>query len=305
MRKVYVLLALALAAVAAVPTPGEACGRRARFVRCQPAHPAPAPGYPVVAYPAPYCQPVVLPTPGPAPVAAAPSPVRAVTIKGKHYRLTLKPERPDYEEDTLDVAAEGAVPTGAGANIPNKHRFRGIARRAAKTTIFSGPPKEYETVGALLDELIPTNQAMKELHIPKTPDSKRVDQEKRNVTVQAYIYAFKKEADNDYHVILGDAPGTPDPRYMNAEVSGIPVGGTDENRAKLWAVRKEFEGRFELDGGSQGGYFRPEPPVPVRITGSLFWDVDHQNPPYVGPSGFKPKTPWEIHPIAEFGFQGN
>jgi hypothetical protein len=49
-------------------------------------------------------------------------------------------------------------------------------------------------------------------------------------------------------------------------------------------------------------YFRPDPPVPIRVTGSLFWDVDHEDPPYVGPNDFKPKTAWEIHPISDIEF---
>jgi len=171
----------------------------------------------------------------------------------------------------------------------------------AKTTIFLGPVEEFDTVGALIDSL-PSNSKMKAKDISHAPASARVDEEKRNIRVKAFIYAFKKEADNDYHVIIGDAPGTPNLRYFNVEVSGIPIAGTDENRDQLKAVRNTFKEAFNLGASGPGSYHKPNPPVPVRVTGSLFWDVDHQNPPLVGPASHKPKTPFELHPLSAIEF---
>jgi len=41
-----------------------------------------------------------------------------------------------------------------------------------------------------------------------------------------------------------------------------------------------------------------DPPVHVRITGSLFWDGEHAKQ-HVGPEGLQPDTAWEIHPIKD------
>ncbi len=234
--------------------------------------------------------------------AAMPAvPERSVTIKNKRYRIVARPQLEASRE--APIAEEAAGPFNAGAAIPLKDRFKGTARRIAKTTIFSGQPQAV-SLDALLDELVPTSDAMVAMHIPGSPDSNRVAKEKRNVTVTGYIYAYRKESDNDYHVILGTMPTDGSPaRYINTEVSGIPIAGTDENRNQLWAVRKAFEENFQLNGSWHGGYDFPDPPVPVRITGSLFWDTEHEPPkPLVGPDSNKPQSAWEIHPISSIEF---
>jgi hypothetical protein len=225
-------------------------------------------------------------------------PERAVTIQNKRYRIVARPQLEAIREAP---STEPAQPFGAGATIPDKDRFKGTARRIAKTTIFGGQPQAI-SLDELLDELVPTNEMMKGT-IPGDANSNRVDKEKRNVTVTGYIYAYRKESDNDYHVIFGTMPPDGSPaRYINTEVSGIPIAGTDENRNALWAVRKAFEENFQLDGSWHGGYDFPDPPVPVRITGSLFWDTEHEPPEFVGPDSNKPQTSWEIHPISSIQF---
>ena len=52
----------------------------------------------------------------------------------------------------------------------------------------------------------------------------------------------------------------------------------------------------------EDGYDKYDPPIPVQIVGSLFFDVDHQ-PGEVGPVGMKPKTSWEIHPVSDIQFE--
>lgn len=127
--------------------------------------------------------------------------------------------------------------------------------------------------------------------------------EKRQVRVTGFIHAFKKEGDNDYHIILGDGPDAESAVYLNVEVSGIPVGGTNANRQRLIAVRNQFKETFNLGATGPNRYKRPHEPIPVRITGSLFWDVDHP-PGAVGPDDMKPKTSWEIHPVSTIEFLG-
>jgi hypothetical protein len=301
MRKALCFAALALTALAAVPTPGEAFGRRSRHGQCSPecwtwCQPVCSPCYPYFAVQTPWGAATYAPS-----MATTPAvPERSVTIQNKRYRIIARPQ-PTEEREREAPTADAAAPGGAGAAIPSKDKFKGTARRIAKTTIFNAQPQAV-TLDALLDELVPTNDTMRGMQISSAPTSNRVDKEKRNVTVSGFIYAYKKESDNDYHVIFGTMPTDGSPaRYMNTEVSGIPIAGTDENRNTLWAVRQAFEENFGLNGSWHGGYEFLDPPVPVRITGSLFWDVDHENQ-FVGPDSNKPQTAWEIHPISSIEF---
>src|SRR5207249_469698 len=131
--------------------------------------------------------------------------------------------------------------------------------------------------------------------------------EKRNVRVRAFIYAYSKESDNDYHVIIGDPPGTPNLRYMNVEISGLPTDDdapTATTKQKLTSARAEFKSFFNLGNpGDTNGYRRPNPPVEVIVTGSTFWDAEHPPPHTVGPTTSKPKSAWELHPITLIEFE--
>jgi hypothetical protein len=294
MRKVMLLVALALAGLAAIPDAGEArCWRRGR----------PAPAGPCY-YPVYYCQPVLVsPCYYPQPIVIGPAQAvpaaRTVTIKGRTYRIhpTGQPGEHDVEELDKELLALTAT-----SNLPVADRFHGTVRRLPKTTIFAGDPKTFDSVSALRDWL-PDNDTMIGLRIARGPAVNRVAQERFNVQVPAYIYAFRKESDNDYHVIIGDPPDADSPQYLNAEVSGIPTAGTDANRNTLWDVRRAFKEAFQLGDSGPDSYFRPDPPVPVRVMGSLFWDPEHQPPHTVGPSDFSPGTAWEIHPISAIEFQ--
>ncbi len=310
MRRCVVLAVLTASAMAAVPSPGEAFGRR-RAVRCHPPavyHAVPA--CPPRAFWVPSAHPLALPgaaLPVPGPTAeVAPAPA-AVVIKGKTYRIIPHPDTGDERRDEPEAANNPTPPDAQAAPLPEAasainpaDRFTGTSRRTAKTTIFAGPVESFDTLAALLAAL-PPNGEMRNT-IGNGAAVGRAAKERRNVRVRAYVYAFKKEPDRDYHVILGDAPGGADPRYLNAEISGIPAGGTDANRATLWAARGAFKSAFGLGNSGPNSYYRPDPPVPVRVTGSLFWDVDHEDPPYVGPRDFRPPTPWEIHPISGIEF---
>ena len=50
-------------------------------------------------------------------------------------------------------------------------------------------------------------------------------------------------------------------------------------------------------------YVKFDPPIPVRVTGSLFWDIEHPPPNTVGPTDRRPKTAWEIHPVTKIEFE--
>jgi hypothetical protein len=119
------------------------------------------------------------------------------------------------------------------------------------------------------------------------------------VVITGFLYASTKESDNDFHCIIGTAPGKP-PQFVNVEVSGLPVSGPA--RVPLKAVRDAFIEFFGDDLPGSSGYTKFKTPIKVQITGSIFFDIDHKAG-VVGPVGFRPKTAWEIHPVSEIVFE--
>jgi hypothetical protein len=229
--------------------------------------------------------------------SAAPA-VPAVTIKGKTYRLLDTVDQGPFQEPAR-------APAVTASGVSDSDTFSGTDRLLPKTTIVTADVEEFPNVAALLNQVLGQfpDRDMKGMGITRSTDT-RVDAEKRNVRVTGFIHAFKKEGDNDYHVILGDGTDADPAVYMNVEVSGIPVGGTNANRNRLIAVRDQFKEAFQVGSTGPRSYKRPHQPIPVRITGSLFWDVDHR-PGEVGPDDMKPKTSWEIHPISMIEFLDN
>ena len=181
-------------------------------------------------------------------------------------------------------------------------QFDGTARAVAKLSIVSAPPESFATLSGLLDTL-PSDDVMRALNIPKSADSDRVAQEQRLVTVTAYLYASSKESDDDFHCIVGsDASGST--RFMNVEVSGLPDAASPF-LTPLTAARNQFKTFFtnnNVDSLPTQGYEKYNPPIPVKITGSLFFDVDHL-PGSIGPVGFRPTSAWEIHPVSDIQFE--
>jgi hypothetical protein len=114
--------------------------------------------------------------------------------------------------------------------------------------------------------------------------------------VSAFLIAAKKVSEHDYHVILGTkAPGQSGGKFMNVEISGLPRASA-QSFPTLASARQAFENSIEGDLGSSYTFFEAQR---VRVSGSLFYDVDHA-PGVVGPAGFRPETAWEIHPITAF-----
>src|SRR5262245_42085922 len=237
------------------------------------------------------------------PIAPAAAPTQIFTSKGgRKYRISFSLE-PSYEFETRRVFPPGSAP-------PGPDDFIGNDRMVAKTSIASGPNQTFAPLGDLLYELItnhPDDQ-MRNRNPPmkRDPDFDRVAEENRNVTVPAWLYAVKKEDnDHDYHLIVGSDPNSPTIRYMNMEISALPLSGPNRDalRVPTQALKDFLQNNNHLIGSS--GYLRFEDPVPIRVSGSLFYDIDHA-PGIVG--SFKeprrvPDTAWEVHPVTEIVFE--
>jgi hypothetical protein len=124
--------------------------------------------------------------------------------------------------------------------------------------------------------------------------------------VTCYLYAASKESDNDFHLILGRAPGLPQ-LYMTMELTGLPPS-TSDDFATLKGVRDSFKSFFGTDGQDAlpgPGFDFYNPPIPVQVQGSLFFDQAHVEGTPPGPQSLRPNMPviWEVHPITRMVFE--
>ena len=187
---------------------------------------------------------------------------------------------------------------------PTGDNFSGTARRVAKISIAIGDVEEFHDLQDLIASL-PSDDEMIALEIPDTENSNRVERERRNVSVRAFIYAASRENDNDFHVIIGRDPEQPR-TFMNVEVSGLPPAD-HHDRPTLNTARDMFKTFFQnqpekLPGTSYDFY---EPPIPVLIGGSIFFDVTHATGGKPGPQDLRDDIPtiWEIHPVSSLEFE--
>jgi hypothetical protein len=223
-------------------------------------------------------------TVGPAP-AAAPG-------AGNRYRILRTLEVDQYE---APLPAAAIAPLTAPQPAPVDNTFKGTSRKAAKLSIANAQLEQFNDVNKLI-ATFPAHATMVKRKIPTTASSNRVDVEKRNVKVDAFLYAASREDDNDYHLIIGRDPAKP-AKYMTAEISGLPPASSSAFNA-LSGVRDAFFDFFG-DGLPGTSYDFYDPPIPIEIEGSLFWDSSHAKGGRPGPQTLRPKMPvvWEIHPV--------
>lgn len=222
----------------------------------------------------------------------------AESLEVPRFRIIRTNEVDGYEkaatsQETLNVALAEAAPVG--------DNFGGTARKAAKLSLANSPLKTFGDLKTLINSL-PAHEDMVALKIKTTATSDRVAQEKRNVRGKVFLYAASREDDNDFHLILGRNPDSSPEVYMTMELSGLPPASKPAF-AKLKAARDAFKAFFggDLPGLSYDFY---DPPIPVRIEGSLFWDASHAKGTRPGPKSLKSRMPvvWEVHPISKITF---
>jgi hypothetical protein len=215
------------------------------------------------------------------------------------YRILRTVEVDEYDPPISpgDVQPFGEALAGANQN------FRGTSRKAAKLSISGAAVEAFNDVAALIDTL-PNHQSMLD-HDPEistSAQSGRIESEERNVRVAAFLYAASREDDNDYHLIVGRDPML-DPVYMTMEVSGLPPT-TSQHFERLDDARRSYSSFFGIDlpGTSYDFY---DPPIPIEVEGSLFFDMSHANGSRPGPQSLRDDIPvvWEIHPISGIRFE--
>jgi hypothetical protein len=191
----------------------------------------------------------------------------------------------------------------AAAAAPAGDSYKGKDRKAAKISIAKKATEEFADLRDLIKSLPPESVIIN--HVPpvtRSSTSNRVEEENRNLRVSAFLYAASRENDNDFHLIIGRDPKKSPELYMTMEISGLPPKSS-ASFAKLKAARDAYKKFFgaKLPGL---GYDYYHPPIPVKIEGSLFFDVTHATGQRPGPKSLKSRMPviWEIHPVTKIVF---
>jgi hypothetical protein len=176
--------------------------------------------------------------------------------------------------------------------------FRGLERAAAKLSVADVKLETFGDLHALIASLTP-DAAMKAHQPPIShdADSDRVVEERRTVRVHAFVYAASKQADNDFKLIVGRAPNLTPAEYMVFEVGGLPPSKAS-SFSILKAARDSFKAFFEVLPGY--GYTFYDPPIPVDIEGSLFFDTIGASMPET--RFMRLSTVWEVHPVSKITF---
>jgi hypothetical protein len=226
----------------------------------------------------------------------------------KPGKYTVEPAsewgHPEPEAEMDQLMAPYNPLTGAGEADQIKAQFRGKDRKAAKTSIADTEVEEFASLGALVHTL-QSEDAMRN-HDPEITEDEtmdRVDEERRNVRVPAFICAIKYEADQDWHIIGAADADCDGPTFFNFEVSGLPKSSA-ASHDQLLDARNQLADLLDHDLPGPGTYrqYKETGPIPVIIQGSLFYDVDHVAG-VVGPQGMRPKTSWEVHPVTSISPQ--
>lgn len=225
---------------------------------------------------------------------------RVITARGRQFRVLRTTEVDQYETTPTAISLRNALPgrhvpsaralTAALKKKPKGDQFAGTARKAAKISIASGPTRTFNDVKALVESLTPDDRIV--AHKPKiktTASSGRVKEENKNVKIKAFLYAASGEDDNDFHLIIGRQSTKSPEMYMTMEVSGLPPASSPA-LAGLTAARDSFKGFFgaDLPGFTYDFY---DPPIPVTISGSLFFDMSHSTGQRPGPPSLKSRMP--------------
>jgi len=216
------------------------------------------------------------------------------------YRILRTTQVDPYD---APVSRQTVAAVRAAAAAPGDG-FRGKSRKAAKLSIVAGKPDEFDDLKKLIRDL-PDDADMADHDPPITtkPASVRVAEEKRNVRVDAFLYAASREDDNDFHLIIGRNPKRSPSMYMTVELSGLPPKSSKHFK-RLSKTRGAYK-TFFADNMPGTTYDFYDPPVPVTVEGSLFFDMSHAHGPKPGPGSLRKDIPtiWEIHPISKIEFE--
>jgi ribosomal protein L30E len=209
---------------------------------------------------------------------------------GKSYNVSFEADPQSRVKKMKTVKAKAV----ANVACDNSNRFDGSYRKVAKTSVAT-----HSATSTSLTKLINRVLAIDNVAINVTTSSPRIEIEDSVVTlVSVYLYAIAREADEDYHIIIGNSSNTNTAKFFNVECSGLPATNNPAF-AKIKSARQKV---VAFLGGTERcteGYIKFNDHPKIKIIGSLFYDKEHANN-IPGPASSKPLTAWELHPITEF-----
>ena len=159
----------------------------------------------------------------------------AVGVTGTKYRIIRTTEVDGYE---AIATSQGDIGVSlAAAAPPTGDKFQGTDRKAAKLSIVKKKAESFTDLRPLINSL--TEESLMVHHVPKiTKDStmNRVDEEKRNVSVRAFLYAASRENDNDFHLIVGRDPAKTPEMYMKSIGYWSPEDAPDSKNLFIYIL---------------------------------------------------------------------
>lgn len=221
------------------------------------------------------------------------------------FDVTTDVDTENTEVHPAKTIALMAAKTNSACDGPE---FDGVYRKTVKFT----PSHKNIEFGAnpktLLTDLFHSEDAMCG-NKSNLKENKREAREDRNVQFDhVFIYTFKRQSDEDYHVIFGTSGDVNTALFFNGEISGISPASTF-GRKKLIGARGLFETYFQIGAHCATSYYEHDfrlHPIPVKLSGSLFYDGEHcTNYSANGPQqwhNIKLNSAWEIHPITGIEF---
>lgn len=214
------------------------------------------------------------------------------------------PPPPVRINDSVRIDAS-LLPMGAAASrsfaADDNDPFTGSIRTIPKTTYSNKKYEKFRTIPALFRKL-PSAEKMKDLDIGRK--NERVEEEDRNVWIEkAYLYTVTIEDDNDLHLLIGNTsvykPGKT--RVFNAEISGVPLNGTAEEKEQMRSLRKKaMANMLDIPLCGRNNYLQVNRRISIR--GSLFFDSHHATKP-ARCREVEGESAWEIHPVRDIVFQ--
>jgi hypothetical protein len=212
---------------------------------------------------------------------------------GAYYKVT-------GDSVTVDTLLSNITPFDTRAATAdracNSENFQGVARKAAKTKVATGTLKQFDNLAELLQFIEQKEATLTDELADIGDDSPRQPFEKYRITVdRAWLYTFKRLADEDYHLIVGTTNDKATATFFGIEVSA-PPSTSGVSRTKIIAARKQFREIFGITDNCYGNYIAwlQDTPMEVKFSGSLFYDHRHDGG---GPAYAKAETSWEVHPV--------
>ncbi len=223
------------------------------------------------------------------------------TRDGRFFSVHFVPDSGEAEMAPVKLMkrkVHGIVRTTSVANqaCDNGNKFDGSYRAAAKESYVTPLTAVQSPSG--LNALIATLLAVSPSLLNSiSSGSARVSPEKKNISISAFLYAIKRESDEDYHIIIGSSQSPAAAKFFNVECSGLPATSSSFY-ARLHTVRNQLDAFMGGEVCKNGYTFFDNHPA-VRVKGSLFYDKEHASS-IVGPAQCKPQTAWELHPLTDF-----